>query len=804
MFRNYLKVALRNLRKQRSYAFINILGLSIGLACFALIMLYVLDERSYDTHHTHADAIYRVTAEVEASEGATHNAQVPPIWSTHMLADFPEIEAAARIKPPRQTWMVRYEDQRFSEKGWMFADSSIFDVFDVNLVEGQTHNALNRAWTVILSESMAVKYFRGANPMGQTITIDNQYDFEVTGVFADWPIQSHVRPDFLASFTSMEDPQQLYLVNVPEAQFPFSYNYVRLSEHAPVAALEAKLPDFVTRHVPPQFLQNAAVRVGLQPLTDIHLHSRLENEIQANGDATTVNAFLAIALFLLLIACVNFMNLATARSSGRAKEVGMRKVLGARRASLSYQFLGESVLLACIALVVALGLVMLALGEFNLLTGKALGFGSIFAPLFLLMLLSVAVVAGLLAGSYPALILSAFQPAAVLKGAARTGTGNQGWLRKGLIVFQFFISIGLIVSTGIVYQQMDYVRSQKLGLEKEHVVVVELTDPTPSSRYRVLKPILEREPDVLGVTASMSKPAGLVQQWQIRPVEAAAEQTWPVLSYPIDYDFIETMGMELAAGRDYRRESPSDTLQSILINETAARSFGWMSAEEALGKLLEFPGNTNTVEVIGVVEDFHSQSARERIAPTIMVYNSFSFFAFVRIAPGNIQQTLTKLEQHWNRVVPGYAFQYAFLDDEFDRLYRSEAILGKLLTYFALLTVFIASLGLFGLASFTAEQRTKEIGVRKVMGATVTQIVMMLSKEFTLLVGAAFLLALPIAYLSMDRWLSAFAYHVELITVAPLVFLGTGLLVFGIAWLTVSLQSFRAARADPVRTLRYE
>ena len=809
MLKNYLKIALRNLRKHKAYSLINVAGLAIGLACFTLIVLFVQDELSYDRYHPDADRLYRIAIEIEASEGATRNAQSPPLWTTALLESYPEVEKAVRFKPPRQTWMVRYQDRQFSEKTWVFADSSVFEVFGVNLRRGTPETALTAPFTVVISEAMVEKYFRDEDPIGKTITIDNQYDFAVTGVFEDVPDNTHFHFDFLASFVSMNDPQTLYLLNVLEFPFPFSYNYVLLEEGATKEAFEAKMPGFIEAHVPPQFLQGGRqMRAFLQPITDIHLHSTLENEIEANGDASVVYIFLAVGLFILLIACVNFMNLATARSASRAKEVGMRKVVGAQRRHLIGQFLGESALLALVALVLAMVLVALALPTFGSLTGKAITIGTLIAPTFVLALIGVALTVGLLAGSYPAFFLSAFRPAAVLKGELRAGAGRGTWLRKGLIVFQFFISIGLIIGTGIVYNQMQYARDKKLGFDKEHVVVVQMTDPNASRHYQSFKDAVLQHPNVLNVSAGFSTPGGLIGQATMRPFEDSQEQSWQMLTYFTDFDFVETMGMEIAAGRDFSTAFSTDSTNAMLINETAARAFGWHDPNNAVGKDIVFAGNNaQPIRVIGVVKDFHSQSVREKIAPTVIGFGGQGtpqwFFAFVRIQPGDIPGTIASLEQTFEQVIPGYAFLYSFLDEDFEKLYKSEAVLGSLLGYFALLTIFIACLGLFGLASFTAEQRTKEIGVRKTLGASVGNIIVLLSKEFTTLVVIAFVVAAPAALWAMTQWLEGFAYSMDLVG-AWWIFLGAGAAALLIAWLTVGYQSIRAALTNPVEALRYE
>ena len=803
MLKNYLAIALRNIRKHKAYSFINISGLAIGLACFLLIMLYVQDELSFDRYHENADNIYRIAVDIQANEGLQQNAQTPPVWPTYLLADHPEIVNAVRFKPPRQKWMVNYGTRHFTEKGWTFADSSVFDVFNFPLVQGNPKSALTVPFTVVLSEAMAKKYFGDEDPMGKIITIDNQYDFAITGIMKNMPVNSHFHADFFASFVSMEDPQILYLVNVLQAQFPFAYTYLQLAENTPPEVIEAKFPEFIEKHVPAQFRQgNTKINIYLQPLTDIHLKSNLQNEIEANGDISTIYIFSAVAIFTLLIACINFMNLATARSSNRAKEIGMRKVVGALRRHLTQQFFGESILLTFISLFIALCLIYFALPFFNSMTGKQITLLEHINPTFILAIIGITLATGVLSGSYPAIFLSAFPPITILRGFSKSGTRSHSLIRKGLIVFQFGISIVLIISTAIVYNQMDYIRNKKLGFDKEHVVVIQLTDPTPATLYSTYKDVILREPNVIKVSASMSVPAGLINNANVYKYGQSQDESWVVQAYFSDFDFIETLGMELAAGRDFSREFGADSLNSLIINETAAKSFGWHNYDDAIGQQLQFVGNNgNPRQIIGVVRDFHSQSVREKIAPTIIGWANFRFFAFVRISPNDIPGTIASLRQHWESIIPGYTFDYSFLDDDFDKLYRLEDVLGKLLGNFALIAVFIACLGLFGLASFTAEQKTKEIGVRKVMGASVGQIVFLFSKEFTKLVVLAFLLASPLAYFAMDNWLNGFAYGID---ISLKTFLYVGVLAIFIAMLTVSYQSIRAATANPIKSLRYE
>ena len=823
MLKNYLTIALRNLRKYKGYSFINITGLAIGLACFILIVLFVRDEQSYERHHERADDIYRVVMDIRSSNAFQQTAQSPTAWGPDLQKDYPEVVSFTRMKPPNQKWMVGRPGKQFYEKGVAFVDSTVFDIFTIPLVRGDAETALDAPFTMVISEAMAAKYFGRDDPMGQTITLDSQFDFEVTGIMKDMPRNGHFRFGFLPSISTLAQVPIYGNTNFLEQQFPQIYTYVLLEPGTPPSVLEAKFPGFIETYVGAQFpLEEAGFEVNafLQPLQDIHLHSNRENEIGPNGNIATIYLFVAIALFVLIIASINFMNLATARSASRAREVGMRKVVGAQRGNLIGQFLGESVLLGLVALVVAVALVALALPAFNTLTGKAIAAAVLVEPTVLAGLIVVAVVVGLLAGSYPALFLSAFRPAAVLKGALSAGTGKGTVLRKGLITFQFGISILLIISTGIVYNQMDFARSKKLGFDKEHVVIIQLTDPTPRALYRTYRQAVEQLPDVVSVSASSSAPASVVNEGQMQPVTAPPDEHWLLKAYFSDFDFVETMDIDLLAGRTHSRDFPVDTLlsgfqgpnqdetviTSVVLNETAAQDFGWDDPNEALGEDIQFAGGGGLAfRVVGVVGDFHSQSVHERIAPTMIAFaNEQSFnYVFARIRPGNIPQTLASLEQTWNEILPNYAFEYTFLDEDFDGLYKADALVGSLLGYFALLTIFIASLGLFGLASFTAQQRTKEIGVRKTLGASVASIVLLLSKEFTVLIGVAFVPAALAAYFFMQDWLGSFAYRIEMVQVWW-IFLMAGLGALLIAWLTVGYQSVRAALTDPVKALRYE
>ncbi|MCH8122086.1 MAG: ABC transporter permease [Bacteroidetes bacterium] len=804
MLENYFKVALRNLRSSKGFAFINVAGLAIGLACFTLILLFVRDELSYDRHHERADNIYRISVQINSQQGEQDLAQTPPFWIPGLVDEIPEVKNAVRFKPPRQKWMVSYENVNFSEIRWVFADSTVFDIFDIDLVQGVSERALTDPFTVVINESMARKYFGRRDPVDRILSLDNQYDFRVTAVMKDAPTTSHFQYDFLASFISMQDPQQLYLTDVPAVTFPFAYTYLLLDENVDLSQVDNKIDTFVNNAIPAnQRAGGITIDADLIPLTDIHLKSHRSDEIVANASMGTVLVFIAIAIFILLIASVNFMNLATARSSGRAREVAVRKVVGASRSHLVRQFLGESVLISLLALFVGLLLAIISLPVFNSLTGKEFGLLHLFDPGTIAIVIGVTLVTGLVSGSYPAFFLSAFEPATVLKGTFNLSGRNGIKLRDALVVFQFAISIALIIATAVVYNQMKFINGKSLGFDKDQVLVVELTDPTPTRLYPVFRDAIVRHPNVLSVTAANGTPGGFTQEIRIRPGHITTDENWVAAWYATDFLYTETLGIEMAAGRPLTSDFSSDSTRAVVINETAAAAFGWTNPEEAIGQEVEFLGFGNArLQIVGVTKDFHTKSVHEVIGPVVMShFANFHFFAFVRLQMDDLQQTIASLEESWTNILPGYLFDYSFLDDDFDQLYRSDVVLQQLLKYFALLTIFIACMGLFGLASFAAERRSKEIGIRKAMGASVPGIAYLLTRDLVRLVIPAFIIATPLAYFAMRSWLNDFAYSTEM-SIATFAAVFTASLV--IATATVGIQAARAALENPIKALRNE
>jgi putative ABC transport system permease protein len=803
MISNYFLIAYRNYFKNKSYSLINTLSLSFGFFCFIVILMYVIHEKSYDEHHP--QNIYRLALETKAGEVTTQYAQTPPAWLNFIGNDFMEIEASVRIKPPRQAWMISNEERgiHFSEKRWVFADSNVFNFFNIPLVKGNPSHALTGLSKVVITESMEKKYFAESSGVGEVLILDKSNMFEVSAIMQDPPENSHFQFDFIASFEDLKDTSRLYQTNVPEIHFPFTYNYLKLRENASVKALESKLTALVERNTPAQFIPpGTSRRVFLQKLQDIHLYSNLENEIKPNGSAMMVYFFLIIGIFIILIACANFTNMATARSFKRIKEVGVRKTLGANRTELVLQFLGETSAVVLLSFALGLLAVYTLLPEFNALSGKSLAIGFLLDWRMTITMIFTILLTVLLSGSYPSMILSAVRTADVLKAGQHNGTGGKFYLRKVLIAFQFCISTFLVISTIVVYEQMQFTNSINLGLEKDQVVVIQLTDPAPMNAFRAYKSVIEGHTAVKGVSASLNAPASHVFQTRFKGVNTGSEEVHQAQSYWRDFDFLETLGIKLLAGKDFSATNPGDTVNGIIINETAMKKLGYATPDEAINReitLVNF--NNPTYRIIAVTEDFHSMSVHEQIQPTLMVYRPSGFFAFVKIDTNQSAEALEWLKNRWNEIVPGYTFDYSFLDQNFDKLYKNEKVLAVLLNFFAFLAVFVACLGLLGLCSFMALQRTKEIGIRKIVGANITDIIILFAREFVLLMLIGYGIGAPLAWIIMSKWLSRFAYKIN---ITPMIFLTALILLVLAMTMTVGYQILKAARANPTKSLRTE
>ena len=808
MLRNYLKIAWRNLRKQQGLTFINIFGLAVGLACCLLITLYVLDELSYDRYNAKANRIYRIHTDIKFGGNDSRTAVSPDPVGPTLKQDYPQVEQFVRLHQ-RGTWLVKRAGSTNSlrEENVTFADSTLFDVFTLPLVAGDPKRALTSPNTVVISESAAKRHFGNRDPMGQTLTFNNDQNYKVTGVMRDMPTNSHFRSDFFPAMLSDGYQWGQWLSTNHHA-------YIVLREGTDYRQFEENLDAVIEKYVGPQALQFIGItlaqfrqagnrfRFSLMPLTDIHLHSKETIQLAPNSDIQYVYIFSAVALFILLIAGINFMNLATARSASRAKEVGVRKVLGSERQQLMGQFMTESILMTALSMVLALLMVALFIPFFNTLAAKQLSLESLLSPYWLPVLIVLPIAVGLLAGSYPAFFLSSFKPISVLKGKINVSFKGAG-LRSGLVVFQFMMSVVLIVGTIIVYRQITYIQSKNLGFKRDQVLTVNDVYAI-GKRAETFKQEVLRLPGVVSGSISGYLPTpsnrsdnSFFPEGKIDQNNAVSMQAWGV-----DHDYVKTLGMSIVQGRDFSREFGADS-SNIILNETAAKLFGGATV---IGKrILQFTNpqekTSKTYTVIGVVKNFHFESLRRNIGALAMVLEPNSGAASFRLSSTDIPALVSQVETKWKQVAPGQPFSYAFLEDSFDAMYRAEQRIGTIALTFAVLAILIACLGLFGLAAFMAEQRIKEIGVRKVLGASVFSIVGLLSKDFLKLVLIAIVIASPIAWWAMNQWLKDFAYKID---IEWWMFALAGLLAVGIALLTVSFQSIKAALMNPVTSLRSE
>jgi putative ABC transport system permease protein len=812
MLRNYLKIALRNITGNPLFSAINIVGLAIGLACCIIITVFVRYELSYDEHWSNADRIHRVTRDFFGND--LRLAAIAPPIAPLLAQDFPEIEDITRLLAPGRITLIR-DEVTFNEENLAIADPNVFEFFDLEFVSGDPASALAGPMNLVLTERAADRYFGSEDPMGKTLNIMGQADLTITAIIRDLPDNTHMAFEALASIHAI--PLMMGEGALESWGSNNYYTYLRLPEGYDPDQLESRFEDFIIKHRGEDGPSGTALY--LQALTDIHLTSNRDGEWRPNGSIAVVSTFSAVAFVVLLIACVNFMNLTTARSTQRAKEVGIRKVVGAEQSQLVVQFLGESVLLTVFAMLLAIAMVELVLPVFAAFLEKPLQF-SLADPATLSTLVVGAVAVGLFAGSYPAFYLSHFRPIDVLKGAA-SGTGS-AILRRVLVVFQFATSIALLIATGVVMAQMHYARNMDLGYDKSRNIVAGL--PFFADLWGIYEPLkaeLEAHPDILSVVYSSRVPSmqnldgsGYVaegEQVTMETIEALAD-------IKVDYQWFDHYDIEFLAGRAFRQnemrvEMPSEenpvTRAAAILNESAARRFGW-SPDEAVGKIVRQPLSRDfdrfvDREVVGVIPDIHFSSLHDEIKGTIYAEpnENYGRSLSVKVAEGDPGDAITHFESVWERVVPNEPANWEFLDERFDARYRAEERQAQMFAVFSAFAIFVATLGLFGLASFTTERRTKEIGIRKVMGASVSNIVLLLTADFTRLVLLANVIAWPLAYYFMNQWLNRFVYKAPFADWAWL-FVASALIALAAAWITIALQAGRAAMARPVLALRYE
>jgi putative ABC transport system permease protein len=816
MFRNYLKIAWRNLVKRKVFSAINIFGLTIGLTCCMLISLYIYNELSYDSFHENADRVFLLgtsfVAEGKTEKGATTSAPLGRV----MQQQFPEIVEQARLLSlfTDDKTLVQFRDasgnlKSFYETKGYLADSNLFNVLTFNFKEGSPTTALSTPNTVVIAEDISEKLFGNESAINKQIRISSStngdHDFKITGVFKHSVVPTHLDARFIMSMKGGE-MDAMANDNPSMLNNNMFYTYMLLKEDADAAKLESKFPAFVKQHIGEDLKASGGNRkYFLTNIQDVYLAPGISNKITSGGSLTSLYILGSIAVLTLLIACINFMNLSTSSSSGRASEVGVRKVLGAEKKALLRQFLGESLLMSGIALIFAIIVTVLLLPVFEVISGKPLAVSfQQHAPVFAGFLV-LAIVTGLLAGSYPAFYLSSFKPMHVLKGRFKNSLAVVS-VRKGMVVFQFVISIALIVASIVIANQMNYMRSKDLGFNKEQQIVVPLRSSIAKNVFPTLKNDIAKISGITSVGASIYYP-GIFNptDWLMFKQGETKEQSRSVYINFVDYEFLTTLDMELKAGRKFSQNFPSDTIDKFVVNEEAVKKFGFASPQDAIGKWIGFePGDSlYKLYIVGVVKNFHFQGLHEKIQPYGFLLNSEMNFNYIiaHAKEGNISNTLASLEAAWKKSNPNEPFEYSFLEQDFLKNYQSESRQATLINYFTVVAIMISCLGLFGLATFSAEQRTKEIGIRKVLGASVVSVASLLSKEFVKLVILAIVIASPIAWFIMNRWLQNFSYR---ISISWQIFALTAALALLIAIATVSFQAIRSALANPVKNLRTE
>jgi len=806
MLRNYFKIAIRNMMRQKGYSLINISGLAIGMACCILILLYVTDELSYDKFHENKDRIYRINAISSIGVTSRQYATVPPALAPGLADSLPEIEAFTRLLE-QPSIRGRYNDASVEFTDCFFVDSAFFDIFTHEFVAGAAESAIKNPDSIVITEETATRIFGDDPPMGKTIDLGNDRSVQVTGVIKNVPKNSHLHFNALLPFSFIRDQNGAPADFSGANYFCEWYAYLLLRDGTEISDIESKMMGVVDEKWGDIYREKGTTRqYPLQNIQDLHLKSTCEYEYGNPGDIDTVYLFSAIALFVLFIACFNFINLSTARSANRAREVGMRKVMGSQKSQIVRQFLSESILMSIFGLLIGLVLVQLALPAFNGLSGKEFDSGQLLSSTVLAGLLGIIIVTGIIAGSFPAFILSSFDPVMVLKGKLSSASRNIT-MRKILVVVQFSISIFMIVGILVIIRQLDYIKNINLGFDKEHMVIVpffgNLQNEEGTVRHNSLKNKILENPSIVSVSYTIDIPGGDMGFDAFLPEGKSNDETLRAMRYWVDHNFIKTYGMEIVLGRDFSESLSTDENQALIINEKAVAALGW--GEDVLGKRLVNVSRDNRPGVIvGVVKDFHSASMKMEISPIVLALEP-RFFAFLsaRIRPENVPDTLSFLEDSLREIYPDreFNYNYYFIDDNFRSKYPEEEKIREIYIAFGGFAILIACLGLFGLASYSVEQRTKEIGVRKVLGASGREIILLLSKELTKWVVAANLIAWPVAYYVMNRWLGNFAYRIGM---RWDIFIFSGIITAVIALFTVSFHSIKAAHSNPADALNYE
>ena len=810
MFRNYVRITIRNLMKHKTFSAINVFGLAIGLAACILIATFVSDELSYDTYPEHAAQLYRIELQLAQNGGVVDISNVDVAVGAGIKNAFPEVLASSRIFGQKEMF-VKNGNKLFKESHFTFCDSNFLQMFSIPLIEGDAKTALTSPNTIVITTALENKYFGEMPALGKSLMIGSN-PYKITGIIEKVPDNSHFHFDAFVSMATIKYAMQ----GNTWSNLGF-YTYLLLDKKADPKKLEAKFPELIRKYVAPEAVRDMGISIAeaekvtntwrffLIPVTEIHLHSNTKYELEPNGDIQYVYIFGSLALFTILLACINFTNLSTAASAKRAREVGIRKVLGTVKIQLIVQFLIESVLLSCCALLIAFLIIYLVLPSFNHLSGKHIDISSYFRFKTITAAIAFMILAGIVAGIYPAFFLSSFQTIRVLKGAVLQTPAKGGGLRRTLVVFQFLISTSLIISTLVVYRQLHFMQNKKLGYAKEQVLVIPDTFGLDSNQYAFKQKLLN-DIRVVNATISRDVPVGRSEEnidgSEVYASENKSHETESEIHanfFHVDYDYLSTLGMNMVAGRYFSKDFGSDS-SGVVINEAAVRDLGWRDNQSAINKTIISSGQ-HSYHVIGVVQDFNYASVKQRIVPLMMMLYHNNGTLMVKIKTTDIPGLLSEIKKEWKIYNARTPFTYYFLDDKFASVYEAEERTGQIFSSFAIIAVFIASLGLLGLVAFTTEQRNKEIGIRKVLGASVNQVLVLLSKEFLILISLAFLISIPLTWWLMNNWLNNFAYRIN---INWWIFASGGIVAFLITLITISCQSIKAAVANPVESLRSE
>jgi putative ABC transport system permease protein len=801
MIKNYLKIGFRNLVKNKLFSVINITGMAISMACFFIITLFVLDELKYDQHVIDAERKFRVYTTGYSDNGNTRNAaMVPPMFAPTMSEEFPEVENTVRLLYIPVNVLFEVGEIKLTEPDGFYAEPSVLEMLSLKLVSGNPKTVLREPRTMLISTSVAKKYFDHKDPVGETIQVDNQ-DYKVEGVYEDQPSHSHIKLNYLVSFETLNG--EIPAERMHSWGWQQFFTYIELKEGTDYKAFDAKLFDFAKRNAWPEIKNRGFYYIPhVLPLRDVHLHaSDHQFDVAVKGTAATVYILAATAFFILIISILNFVNLSTARALNRVKEVGVRKVVGAVRMQLIYQFVSESVIVAMIALLIAGLLTELTIPLLNNFTSKSIPLDIFLNPLVVLMLLLFALSLGVAAGAYPAFYISSYMPAHIL-GNKKSGKSGKVFLRQALVVLQFILSFFLITASFVVSEQNDYMRNKDLGFNKENIIVLPLRGEM-STNFASTKTEFTNHANIISATLGYGLPGDRYAGDGIK--DNLTKKDWPVTLLTVDHDYPKTLGLKIIAGRDFSTDFPSDEFEAFIINETAAKMLGYTNPADALNHPLAWnrwddQTKLKVGKVIGVVKDFHVNSLKETITPVVIHVYPFAYSSIsLRVKGDDLPATIAYLEKTWKKFNSEWPFEYKFLDENFDKMYKSEEKLATLFTFFTGFTIFIACLGLFGLVVYSTTQKYREISIRKVLGAEVPSLILLLTRNYFILIAIAFVVAIPFSYYAANKWLEEFVYKIE---VSPLLFVKAGLFILIVTIVTVGVQSFSAARSNPVNALK--